>query len=372
MMYNQAEKGGAISVFYSTVYMHGDTTFECNTATSLGGAIYGSQTTFNVVGKVNITGNIAYEKGGGMYAADTKTNLLARGSFLQYQANLAKRGGGVCFEEYSKLYIVKHQAEYLQGSEGGPRVEFTGNSADYGGAMYISDDTNTDTCSSKSFVASSKTNECFLQTLANHSSISPNLNTVNIRFFNNSARLAGSDLYGCLLDRCTVNPLAEAFLKDPNIMFMDGVSYIQYITDISLNSITSDPVRLCFCRDGQPDCSYQPHVKYLGSDSIDQLSVVAVDQINSTIPTTIYSSINPQILYEDFSQNVTESYTDLGLSSLQSSTRVILNPNGPCHQAGISQRFIDVVSLFCSCPIGFQSSTSETGCVCVRDSSLHP
>jgi len=238
--------------------------------------------------------------------------------------------------------------------------------------MYISDDTNNDTCSSKSFVVSSKTNECFLQTMANHSSISPNLNTVNTHFFNNSARLAGSDLYGGLLDRCTVNPLAEVFLKDPNIVFMDGVSYIQYITNISLNSITSDPVRLCFCRNGQPDCSYQPHVKYLSSDSTDQLSVVAVDQINSTIPTTIYSSLNPQILYEDFPHNVTESCTDLGLSSLQSSTRVILYPNGPCNQAGISQRFIDVVSLFCSCPIGFQSSTSETGCVCVRDSSLHP
>ena len=128
----------------------------------------------------------------------------------------------------------------------------------------------------------------------------------------------------------------------------------------------------CFCRDGQPDCSYQPHVKYLSSDSIDQLSVVAVDQINRTIPTAIYSSLNPQILYEDFPHNVTESCTDLGLSSLQSSTRVILYPNGPCNQAGISQRFIDIVSLFCSCPIGFQPSTSETGCVCVCDSSLHP
>ena len=309
-----------------------------------------------------------------MYANNTKTNLLARGSLLQYQANSANRGGGVCFAEYSKLYIVKPQAEYLQEGmpEGGPRVMFTGNSADNGGAMYISDDTNTDTCSSKSFVASSTTNECFLQTLAKYSTISPNLNTVNIQFFNNSARISGSDLYGGLLDRCTVNPLAEVFLKAPNVVFMDGVSYIQYITNISLNSITSDPVRLCFCRDGQPDCSYQPGIMYITSDSVDQLSAVAVDQMNRTIPSIVHSSLTPQTPYEGFPQNVSESCTDLGLSTLQCSTRILLYPDGPCNQAGISQRFIDVVSLFCSCPIGFQPSTSETGCVCICDSDLHP
>ena len=238
---------------------------------------------------------------------------------------------------------------------------FIGNNATYGGAIYISDRTIPDTCSSNPFGTSSQ--ECFIQTLAQHSSSSHNLNTVNTFFFNNVAGVSGSTLYGGLLDRCTVNLSAEIFLKTQNITWLDGVSYIQNITNINLSSIASDPVRLCFCKNGQPDCSYQPHTVYINSESGGTLSAVAVDQVNTAIPATVTSYLTFQRPGEEFSQDVNDSCTDLDFSFLQSSARVLFFADGPCNNLGISQRFVDVVSLSCYCPIGFQPSTSGAGCV---------
>ena len=371
MMYNQADSGGAIAAFFSIMNLQGDTTLEHNTATSSGGAIYAYKTNFNVMDKVNITGNIADEKGGGMHATNTTTTVSARG-VLSFRENSAKRGGGVHFEEYSKLHIVKQQGEYV-GREDPilwQKVVFTGNNATYGGAIYISDRTIPDTCSSNPFGASSQ--ECFIQALALHSSSSHNLNTVNTFFFNNVAGVSGSTLYGGLLDRCTVNPSAEIFLKTQNITLLDGVSYIQNITNINLSSIASDPVRLCFCKNGQPDCSYQPHTVYINSGGSGTLSAVPVDQVNTAIPATVTSYLTFQRPGEEFSQDVNDSCTDLDFSFLQNSAQLLLFAYGPCNNSGISQRFIDIVSLSCYCPIGFQPSTSGAGCVCICDYNLYP
>ena len=371
MMHNQADSGGAITAFFSIMNLQGDTTLEHNAATSSGGAIYAYKTNFNVMDKVNITGNIAHEKGGGMHATNTTTTVSAR-AVLSFRENSAKRGGGVHFEEYSKLHIVKQQAEYV-GREDPilwQKVVFTGNNATYGGAIYISDRTIPDTCSSNPFGTSSQ--ECFIQAIALHSFSSHNLNTVNTFFLNNVARISGSTLYGGLLDRCTVNPSAEIFLKTQNITLLDGVSYIQNITNINLSSIASDPVRICFCENGQPDCSYQPQTVYINSEGSGTLSAVAVDQVNTAIPATITSYLTVRRPGEEVSQDVNDSCTDLDFSFLQNSALLLLFADGPCNNLGISQRFVDIVSLSCYCPIGFQPSTSGAGCVCICDSDLYP
>ena len=369
MMHNQAESGGAIAAFFSIINLQGDTTLEHNTATSSGGAIYAYKTEFNVRDKANITHNIACEKGGGMHATNTTTTVSARG-VLSFRENDAKMGGGVYLEEYSKLHIVKQQAEYLgrENPKLWEKLVFISNNATYGGAIYVSDHTISDTCSSNPFGTSSQ--ECFIQTLALHSSSSHDLNTVNTYFLNNLARMSGSALYGGLLDRCTVNPSAEIFLKIRNTTLLDGLTYIQNVTNINLSSIASDPVRLCFCKNGQPDCSYQPHTVYINSEGNSSLSVVAVDQVNTAIPASITSYLTFQIPGEEFSQNVTDSCTNLDFSFLQSSARLLLFPDGPCNNLGISERFVDIVSLSCYCPIGFQPSTSGAGCVCICD--LYP
>ena len=53
----------------------------------------------------------------------------------------------------------------------------------------------------------------------------------------------GSALYGGLLDRCTVSPLAEAYGESEN----RGLQYIEKTVMISSDStITSDPVQVVF------------------------------------------------------------------------------------------------------------------------------
>ena len=66
---------------------------------------------------------------------------------------------------------------------------FRANTADYGGAVYVDDDTNSGAC------ASDPKTECFFQVLAIHSQMSRDLNTQAIHFSNNKAYISGSTLY---------------------------------------------------------------------------------------------------------------------------------------------------------------------------------
>lgn len=106
---------------------------------------------------------------------------------------------------------------------------------------------------------------------------------------------------------------------------------------------------------------------YIDSEGRDKLSVVAVDQVNTTVPATITISPSNQRPGEELTQNVMDNCTDPDFSSLQYSTRLLLFPDGPCNNMGISQCFVDIVSLSCNCPIGFQPSASGAGCVCIWD-----
>ena len=77
---------------------------------------------------------------------------------------------------------------------------FAGNHANYGGAMYVADNTSSAACSSNY--------ECFVQML----SLEPGSWNfiVNIRFSENTAN-HGVNLFGGLLDRCIPNPFAEVY-----------------------------------------------------------------------------------------------------------------------------------------------------------------
>ena len=73
---------------------------------------------------------------------------------LNITGNAAERGGGLSLEANAKLYILKYE------SYSNIIVTFTANSADYSGAIYVDDDTNSGTC------ASNTETECFFQVLA--------------------------------------------------------------------------------------------------------------------------------------------------------------------------------------------------------------
>lgn len=85
-----------------------------------------------------------------------------------------------------------------------------------------------------------------------------------------------------------------------DLIILDGVTYLLKTTTIRFDTIASDPVHICFCtHNGQPNCSYQHPEISIEKGHIFEISLVAVDQVNHTIPATIYSSLSKSGAFGD-------------------------------------------------------------------------
>ena len=204
---------------------------------------------------LRLLGNKAAEKGGGIHAISSLIKVDNPGSSVQFTANDVNVGGGVSLEVNAKLYILK--SYYSRYSN--PALFFTANSAYYGGAVYVADETNSGTCDSTSYGIHSTLTECSMQTLAIHNEVSDTL-AISINFTDNHAHISGSTLFGGLLDRCTVSPFAEVYNNRNRPAIINGITYLQNMSTFTESSssfsINSHPVRVCFCRDGQPCLLY--------------------------------------------------------------------------------------------------------------------
>ena len=394
LMYNRAIQGGAISATQSKLHMYGDITVSHNTASVSGGGIYAYQSELNFMENVNISRNIANNKGGGIHAISSTTRLTD-GSQTYFTGNHAKKGGGMSLEGSAKIYLLKTEPErecplfsYTLPGCNPLTLQLNNNTADYGGAVYIADDTNFATCYATPFSDKTTTsNECFIQGLGLYISLYqndreiPNLNILNNYFTENSATVAGDALYGGLLDRCGASPFAEIFQKYTNFTpsSLSATSYIVNITDLEiqdLNStkmVSSYPVRVCFCRDNRPDCSYNPQQKFVRKGETFTVSLVAVDHINNTISNSkIHASVRTDSetkLGEGQSIQLTnESCTDMTYSILspRNSEKLHLYAEGPCMSVGVSTAILTV--NIAPCPIGFK----DKGLRCICDSRLYP
>ena len=405
LMYNWAIRGGGIAATQSKLYMYGDNTVSHNTASVSGGGIYAYQSELNLKENFNISKNRACDRGGGIHAISSTTRLID-GSKTYFVGNNAERGGGMCLESNAKVYLLKTMVECLQlnvllyfgvhyynhvcrvKESSWITLHLHNNTAVYGGAVYVADDANSATCDATPFSdKTSISSECFIQSLALYNVINllhdhGNIHTLNTEFIDNSAAVAGDVLYGGLLDRCGASPFAEVFQKNTNLRpsSLSATSYIVNITDLSMHDfnstkkISSDPVRVCFCRDNQPDCSYNPLPKYVRKGEAFTVSLVAVDHINNTIAkrTIIHAYISQEDkLGEGQSIQQTSgdgSCTDLVYSivSPHNSERLRLYAEGPCMSGGISTANLTVnIAL---CPIGFIDA--DLHCEC--DRNLYP
>ena len=176
---------------------------------------------------LKLMNNTSGYKGGGIYATDSSITIEnSDWATIMFKGNDAKfAGGGVCFEQNSKLNVLMmHYLDLPMGYEIQCEVlVFINNSANYGGAMYVADETNFGTCASESYynVYSTKT-KYFIQLLL----LQDGKNTLEIMLLEeNFAYISGSDLYGGLLDRCTISPLAERASNVQPYTIIDGVSY---------------------------------------------------------------------------------------------------------------------------------------------------
>ena len=360
-MGNQAKFGGAIYASESNILMETSTLtkVKANSAQNSGGGLYitSSELNFKVgVEGSYITGNSANKMGGGLHAANT--SIIVEGS-VHIANNEATNGGGVSLERYAKL-----KPSDSAGNDSVPTVNFVSNRASqYGGALYVDDETNPDMCAAGAMQNTKSTTECFLA-------------SVFINFSENSADVYGSNLFGGLLDRCTV----DTELSRGNEMDKPGVANFQKLSNISnsqLDTISSHPVHVCFCKDNQPACSYQPESIQVAKRKTFPIELIVYDQVNNAVNATVHCSLKSTVggLGQDqVIQHVNEDCTELqfNLFSPRDTEQLVLSVKGACNDTEATDRSIKI-NIICTCPIGFQISNNDVSrCDCVCDQVLQP
>ena len=204
---------------------------------------------------------------------------------------------------------------------------------------------------------------------------------MNTKFSGNTNAIAkhgSTNLFGGLLDKCILSPFAEVNHLQHKIQY-SGVTYLRNISDITLDSIASQPVQVCFCtNEGQPDCSYQPpHIKVKKGETF-TVSLVAVDQVNHSVDANIISSLTSLVAgfgEGQQTQEVNRSCTDLifNVLSPDNSETITIFADGPCGSSKSSTKHVNIQFLNCTCPVGFEPSSSKpTRCECICDSVLSP
>ena len=392
---NSAETGGGIYATESRLLLQGNAELVDNKANISGGGAYLYQSEFAVFGNCTFERNRANENGGGVYAigsAITKSiigqsTIYPGSSYLNFRGNEAIQGGAVYLKGNAKLYTYKFQSEDLNiyGSIGDgsgllAMTNFFLNIADLGGAVYIDDDS-TLLCNNDPSELQMILSECQLQTLAVYDSsdnaTSNQLRYKNTFFSNNTALLNGDNIYGGLFDRCTVSPLAELLQFKDIEDHLNGLSYLQLISDIQIeDSIASNPVRVCSCENNFPDCSSDVEPIRVKKGHTFYVSIIAVDQIGNPKSSTFQSyllSTEGRLSEQPKPDNSNSSCHTLSFSISSPnniSETLIIYANGPCNDAVLSRLEVEVEFLPCHCPVGFMSADNDEICECFCDSML--
>ena len=349
---NKADDGGAIYVSESKLIIETDsqTKIYANSAICHGGGLYLTMSELKIKGEsLYITRNRANNSGGGIFS--TNSSIIVEGA-VYFVSNEAESGGGVSLEKSAKLRGTL--------AENGQINFVTNRASHYGGALYVDDATNPDMCAAVNIQSNIRSidSECFSK-------------LVFVNMSDNYAGVSGSNVFGGLLDRCKVHSeISKKYqMNKLGIMSFQNSSNIN---ESQLDTISSHPVRLCFCRDGQPDCDYQPEPIQVNRGKAFSIEFIAYDQVHHAVNASIQCFLNSsagglgegqqtqninnactKLLYKLFTPN---DYEELTFSAVR----------GPCNNiSGISERNV-VIEIICSCPIGFQKSNdNKTSCDCV-------
>ena len=406
--YNQAENGGAILSIEGKIYVAGNLIITHNTANSNGGGVYLIESEVKCLSNSNFSlfNNTATHKGGGIHAISSYIKVISNlkvtqmnleTAIMNFTNNTAHRGGGLSLEANAKLVMLKYEdgkiglllANYnITIYNQSYTTIFSGNSADYGGAIYVNDDTNSGTCTNDS-----KT-DCFFQILAyipglyrlkfnetsntilNYTRFI--LKTKSLYFSENTANISGSTLYGGLLDRCAVSQFSEVHItyeediKDRG----NGITYLKHVSTIENISISSRPVKVCLCMDNEHNCTHDDRIEVKKGEKF-TVSLASIDQINHPVDGLIAASLNfaeSAMASGQATREIPAKCTNLTFNvfSPHSTEQLTLYAlDGPCRDAVLSKISIDINFLPCSCLIGLQQvEPSDTNCLCECHSDI--
>ena len=399
---NHAELGGAILGMESKIYVNKNANVAVinNNAKKSGGGLYLSQSElFNLQeSSLKIYNNTAHSKGGGIHAVSTSmkvtvtgskdtdengnVNEVYKGAILNITGNAAQYGGAMCLESYSKLTLLK---DYIFDSiTDHNAVHFIENFAQNGGAIYVDDASNSDSCLSNPFEVSAPKSECFVSVVATETYVPANTNSSlsNIRFYLNFAEISGSTLFGGLLDRCIVSPFTYEITTEEELITYkgDGLDYILDITIGQSNqSISSYPVQICPCVNNRAKCGYRIKTNTEVRKGYNfNVSIIAVDQVHKPVNATItgYLRSTDSNLINGQVTQISDVCTDVMfriISPHNSEELTLFASDGPCKDAELSTLKINIKFLPCTCPIGFhQSEEFSTYCSCVCHPKISP
>ena len=361
--------GGGVYFSFSNSTVSGVFVLRNNAVRYFGGAIYGgfSSITFQR-GVVSLIEANSAESGGAIYTLDTSITLTGHQSFI---GNSAQQGGALALLGNSKITIASPQ-----------NVNFINNRAESdGGAIFFADPISIRQCNKTDHTFNvgfcydptklhifpcSRLSSCFLEFELNFN------DSHTLTFVNNTARRAGSILYGGQLDDCKLylggaiedscgNRIGGEFSENP-IETLNVISYIDN-EDTLTSTIASDPLQVCFCDNGAPDCTIERSVQTVTGRAF-SLSLVTVGQGNFTVPSSVRVSLDGRFRL-DPAQNIQETRktcanVTYALYSNELALPFVLYPDGPCRDIGIARREVQVT--FLPCPDGFMLSGVE--CVC--------
>ena len=391
LQHNHAENGGAIYSTDSKLYVNGDVFISYNTAAGNGGGVYLSTSELNCQHESTfmLLNNTAVSKGGGLHAISSSIRAVSDvqseyiGARIKIIRNVAKMGGGLSLEANAKLYILKYTSiltfQIYTRFDYNTTI-FIANSADYGGAVYVDDDTNSGTCTSDPNL------ECFFQVLAVHGTADEYLQTQSMHFSQNYANISGSTLYGGLLDRCAVNPFAEVHYNhflDESFMYQydyypdqpyeykgNGESYFKDVSTDDTTSISSLPVRVCLCISNEHNCNLINNIEVKKGETF-TFSVLAVDQVGQPVNGNIQTSLHfteSGLAEGQLARRIRAECTDLTFNVISPhniENLTLYASDGPCNDADLSRIAVEIRFLPCSCPIGLQiSGINSTNCTC--------
>ena len=304
----------------------------------------------------------------------------------------------------SKIYLLKDKPDYITSDDLNVRLDFTNNSAEKGGAIYVADNTNDGVLCQGANTQINQA-ECFIQTLRTYTRyIKTKFLLINTFFTNNTAHQSGSDIYGGQLNQCKINNKAELASRFPYDKYLYGFDYIKATTQIEeiidysqyarshpdylikniskfdvLGLISSDGI-LKFCVDNVVSSNYtHPNVSINKGEPF-TVSVAVVDQVGNPLNATVSSSLSSKSGNGHFKggqveQRVGKQCTELGYNVYPQDSSVQLHVHlyaeGPCgYNIEVSKLTLNLTFLPCECPVGFQPSSSQIECICECDGRL--
>ncbi len=324
-----------------------------NTALGYGGGIYLRESSVYVGIGTNISFNKAGSFGGGIHAINSSITVK---HMIHFVHNKAVSGGGGLSLRNSKLYNTQHEDIVTS-------MNFVFNEADNGGAIHVKDENITGICSGEC----TSTSGCFFQNVSEDFSIN---------FDKNHAIYEGDDLFGGLLDRCTVSNIDS--IDNQSQLQSIGIARFKSVSNINitgLKTISSKPVKVCFCENHKHICGLRSkavEVKHRDTE------LAAIDQANHMILATIKSRIyGYRLPVSQATQTIDAACSNVSYhitaSPRENPYEATIYADGPCGDEDISSVTVNITVLQCKCAIGLVysiDSNNDQGCKCTCDQQL--